>query len=203
MFRRLRSLLLGLATVASAMLLVLTPLACASSYRDPRVVHYDWLEQGGGEVAVGAWTLISANGTTTISRDRTAAITPQVAGWFRDSQRGFRPVAWGGPGRRPVRPWGRFGYRSTDPSPSDTLTQAWVRSVSVPYWFWFAAFAVLPAAWGYRLRQRRRAAARAVAGFCRVCGYDLRASAGRCPECGTGEPSEAESSISSGAGVSS
>ena len=43
------------------------------------------------------------------------------------------------------------------------------------------ALAVLPTIWLFRkLRSRRRLAA----GLCPVCGYDLRATPDRCPECG-------------------
>jgi len=46
----------------------------------------------------------------------------------------------------------------------------------------FILSALLPALWlVQRVRHRRRARL----GFCSVCGYDLRASPGRCPECGT------------------
>ena len=43
--------------------------------------------------------------------------------------------------------------------------------------------AVLPSVWIIRYRRRRRIIA---AGCCAVCGYDLRATTGRCPECGAG-----------------
>ena len=50
--------------------------------------------------------------------------------------------------------------------------------VSVPLWLPAALLIVLPAV---RLAFRRRVAK----GLCRRCGYDLRATPERCPECGT------------------
>ena len=60
----------------------------------------------------------------------------------------------------------------------------WARqgTVAVPHWFVIAGSAILPVVW---LIGRRRARRRARGGLCAACGYDLRASPGRCPECGT------------------
>lgn len=54
--------------------------------------------------------------------------------------------------------------------------------IAIPIWFLLPLFGFLPGrAVVRRLRERRHARA----GTCRVCGYDLRASPQRCPECGT------------------
>jgi hypothetical protein len=54
--------------------------------------------------------------------------------------------------------------------------------VVVPLWTWLVMATPLPAVGIVRhLRTRRRRAL----GLCQVCGYDLRASPTRCPECGT------------------
>jgi hypothetical protein len=57
-----------------------------------------------------------------------------------------------------------------------------VYGVAVPHWFLLIVTGALPA-WRYD-RFRRRAAARARAGHCPHCGYDLRATPDQCPECG-------------------
>jgi hypothetical protein len=49
----------------------------------------------------------------------------------------------------------------------------------------FVSCAILPVLWIILYRRHRR---RAHAGLCSVCGYDLRASLDRCPECGASPP---------------
>ena len=58
-------------------------------------------------------------------------------------------------------------------------TNPLARSCIIPYWLPALLFAALPAWWMMRRPRRVRA------GHCGNCGYDLRASKDRCPECGT------------------
>ena len=57
------------------------------------------------------------------------------------------------------------------------------RAVLVPCWMQTVVYGALGLVRLLSINRRRRAA-RAAAGLCMACGYDLRATPGRCPECG-------------------
>lgn len=79
--------------------------------------------------------------------------------------------------------WSHYGFFSfssnmypDDPNGGVPFSQA-----GVPYWFLILMFGVLPVLW---ISSRSRRMRRGRVGLCRQCGYDLRASPERCPECG-------------------
>jgi hypothetical protein len=130
-------------------------------------------------------------------------LTPGRLSWV-DERRGFLPNSvWPDAPKRSerrwthdVRPasaaipfvpsspfWNRLGFYYQDtnfPSPIGFR----VHKVTVPIWFLSATFAAggIPLALALRRSARRRHRRRH--GQCARCGYDLRASPERCPECG-------------------
>ena len=170
--------MLDFLTVLSLLLCVTVCALCVRSYADRDGVGYAW--------ATGRWSLWSGHGT--------------LGYWG----------AWG-EGLRNVPPGGGGGWHTYQPKP-DWLTYlddshwtprvstrwlpgffaGWGRStphvkldgrwtVEVPHWFVIVLAGALPAVRGVRLWRARRAPR---AGLCRACGYDLRATPERCPECG-------------------
>jgi hypothetical protein len=105
-------------------------------------------------------------------------ITPD--GWHIDPAR-FHPRYYDS-----VERWNAFRdslrpqARTTSmPLPSGRVINQ--RMIGIPFWPIVWLFAMPPAIAWQRRRVRRR---RQRQGLCARCGYDLRASAGRCPECG-------------------
>ncbi len=119
--------------------------------------------------------LLIRNGTWESQRD---PIVPRYAPYTRQFDRFTRPGPWrlhvvsdkvGSADFEPT--WGWWVYSSGTRSQRDT----WRVGMFAPSGVVFVLVGSCAASW-YRRRPRR--------GHCRACGYDLRASPERCPECG-------------------
>jgi 4-amino-4-deoxy-L-arabinose transferase-like glycosyltransferase len=79
---------------------------------------------------------------------------------------------------------GLFGVASMEQTDSDGVSVG-AREVMVPEWFLLSLFLLAPlySAGRIIIRWKRRRP-----GLCTSCGYDLRATPDRCPECGTIAP---------------
>jgi hypothetical protein len=101
-------------------------------------------------------------------------------GWNDAESKSYRsaPGVWADFHRMAQSQWGvlGFAYAAAD------FPNASFRLVAIPYPVVVLATAAGPLWWGWRVR---RARTRSREGRCAKCGYDLRESQERCPECGS------------------
>jgi len=96
-------------------------------------------------------------------------------GWTRRPPQDFRPY----PGGSFLN---RLGFSGSAKSVDMTGQQGFEAWFTAPHWFLVLLFVCLPAVrLGWSLRRRTNVGS----GICPSCGYDLRATPGRCPECGS------------------
>jgi hypothetical protein len=79
----------------------------------------------------------------------------------------------GPPNSATTRNWYPFSFAITHPT------------VEIPHWLVAMLTAVLPLYCLLDMKKRRTLKRRLNTGYCASCGYDLRATMDRCPECGT------------------
>lgn len=106
-----------------------------------------------------------------VSYARDQARLPINVHIFMDTEIGDKDIAW---------TWGGFAWYSKQ-SPSNRTFDV---QVVAPFWC-IAILAATPAlAWLVTRCRSRRKAIKHTHGLCPKCGYDLRATPARCPECG-------------------
>jgi len=75
-------------------------------------------------------------------------------------------------------------HYSRDKSDNRLVLVGYSSTLKIPFWFLLAISSILPLGTAWAFVQRRKRERRREAGLCIQCGYDLRASGNRCPECG-------------------
>jgi hypothetical protein len=105
--------------------------------------------------------------------------------WRLKSERNEYPSQWNSGFAHQYLRWAflRLGYWAEDrPARDGTPRGSYI--LIVPEWALIAMFLGWPLMWARGVLRRRQRERWAVEGRCRRCGYDLRGSPGRCPECG-------------------
>jgi hypothetical protein len=150
---------------------------------DPGHYVHDWFLVYTGNVRVAA----DSRYTDSPSERAAAAAGGGAGGSF------WRTATWSAISSPYANPWSErmawnftlphaYRYRAMRtnvPGGGSVWEDRW--TVEVPFWCLAIAFALPPAAWAFRHCRGRR---RKRLGLCPACAYDLRATPGRCPECG-------------------
>ena len=194
--RLLARILLNAATLVSLVLCVVTAVLWVRGYFVlDNLYRQAWFDEDGksywiqdemssGRGGVGMNRIVQSF-PPTISSGRTTRQVYEArygAGTVHRAKPPAYPQFHVGVGDVPV--WGGFkrgGFARPD-VPGRRLPRTYAWQLVVPYWAVVPPLAALPVTWLVRRHHHRR---RVRAGLCPACGYDLRATPDRCPECGT------------------
>ena len=127
---------------------------------------------GGGMRAAG---VMNGRGGVALAAVTDTQYHAELDGFFYERE---RPIYAGNAGSQPAR-WKALGFMAIRLASAGETGWA----VVVPLWALLLPAAAVPL-WHYGASPRRRRRPRQRLGLCVVCGYDLRATADRCPECG-------------------
>ena len=202
--------LLNLLTAVSLLLFVSTSILWVRSYFVAdlwdRELNRD--ETPGESVTVTTEFMSSSGGLVLIRDRRVRSGDPRAVSDLDESMKNH-------PSFKVNNGWSRttpYGYPS--PRGSHTLGFAWVHNrhdhsfptayrgtihlegwnaaLTLPYWFLAGVTGIWLVPAGLALRRRMRRRWRAGRDLCPACGYDLRATPGKCPECGWEKAGERE-----------
>jgi hypothetical protein len=188
----MRPRLLKLLTLLSLLLCVATVALWVRSYiRADFVWWHDYLSDDGQSLRHRHSTVASGNGGVWLLRQ---TITLSGADYATSASAVRAAYPPGNPSLRwdpsrnlnQLRPdpgaWSGFQHTTFIQNAPGAPSQQ--RTIRVPFWA-FAAATAAPPLWRVALFRRHQRRRRLAAGLCPRCGYDLRATPERCPECGT------------------
>jgi hypothetical protein len=166
--KRLLRILLHTTTILSLLLAVLCSILWARSHVVNEVYRrYDGDKKG--------YTILSSRpGTFIYERHTLARPARLLATTYRNSPPDYTPLT-----HDSLR-WLGFGFGHIEVKTRNAHVRIWL----APFWAPVAATTALPLLRTIGFFKRRRRARLLKKNLCPTCGYDLRATPGRCPECG-------------------
>jgi hypothetical protein len=178
--RRIGRYILNATTVASLLLCV----AAAALWVQSRLKDVTVQYAGDRDLFLRSWSGELVVQINTVDWSRWSRGQPEGWSWVDFTSRGISKEPAAQSLGAPVTIWNRLGFASRHfVSPGEAVDE--VRVTVVPYWAVALVAAALPLRAVFRDAAARRFSRLSRARRCTKCGYDLRATPDRCPECGT------------------